>query len=70
MAEFWCRNTQVLVNQMCSCYGNVGFWGGSLELSKWLLLAFYTKIFLGCGDLQIVTILEKECSFSGADNVR
>ena len=31
---------------------------------------FYPKILGGGGDLQIVVLLKKECSFNGADNVR
>ena len=37
--------------------------GGSLEL-------FAPKILEGSRDLRIIILLEKECSFSGADNVR
>ena len=31
---------------------------------------FLPKILGGCRDLQIVILLEKECGFSGADDVR
>ena len=31
---------------------------------------FYPKILGGGGDLQIVVLRKKECSFNGADNVR
>ena len=43
--------------------------GGSLRVTL-VLLTFCPKIFGGDGDLQIVALLEKECSFTGADNVR
>ena len=46
------------------------FIGGSLESPQWLPLAFCPRIMGSGGDLQIVNLLEKECSFSGADNVR
>ena len=44
--------------------------GGSLESPEWLFLVFCPKIVGGGGDLQIVILLKKKCSFSGADNVR
>ena len=44
--------------------------GGSLESPQWLLLAFCPKILGGGRDLRIVVLLEKECTFSDADNVR
>ena len=42
--------------------------GGSLRVT--LVCAFSPKIWGGGGDLEIVALLEKECSFTGADNVR
>ena len=51
-------------------FRNASIFGDSLASPWWLLLAFCTNI-LGDGrDLWIVVLLEKECSFSGADNVR
>ena len=46
------------------------FIGGSSESPQCLLLAFYSKILGGDGDLWIIVLLEKERSFSGANNVR
>ena len=48
---------------------NANMFGGSLE-SLGCFWLFCTKNLGGGGDLEIVILLEKNCSFSGADNVK